>query len=76
MAAGDPQKALELAADTPGGLGKADLVRLYVAKGRALLQIGHVADGVTQLRAATVLCEDLGAYRLATQIWREIDAAR
>jgi transcriptional regulator with XRE-family HTH domain len=76
LAAGDPSRALELAAEEPPGLGKADLVRLYVARGRALLQIGKVADGVAQLRAATGLCEELGAYRLATQIWREIDATR
>jgi hypothetical protein len=76
LAAGDPSRALELAADEPPGLGKADLVRLYVARGRALLQIGRTTEGVAQLRAATGLCEELGAYRLATQIWREIDAAR
>jgi transcriptional regulator with XRE-family HTH domain len=75
LAVGDPQRALELSdfVDVdPAGLKGLELVRLRVARGRALHRLGRDREAADQLRIAATLCDELEAYRQAAQIWREL----
>ncbi|KAA2254461.1 helix-turn-helix transcriptional regulator [Solihabitans fulvus] len=76
LAAGDPRRALLLSEREPEGLPAAELVRLRLTCGRALHQLGDQDRAMDRLRSAAGLCEELSAYRLAAQIWREIDQLR
>ncbi|GGS36284.1 MULTISPECIES: helix-turn-helix domain-containing protein [Actinokineospora] len=73
---GNPELALELTADIPDGLSTGDRVRLRRTRGRALRALGRTDEAIDALRSAAELCEQLSAYRLATQLWREIDEIR
>ncbi|MCE6995148.1 helix-turn-helix domain-containing protein [Saccharothrix sp. S26] len=57
--------------------GATDLVgveqaRLRRARGRALKALGRVEEAAVQIRAAAVLCDEVEAYRMAAQLWREL----
>ncbi|MEU4744111.1 helix-turn-helix transcriptional regulator [Actinosynnema sp. NPDC023658] len=49
-----------------------ELARLRRARGRALKALGRDDEAAVQLRAAAVLCDDVEAYRMAAQLWREL----
>ena len=76
---GDAAQAVEIATpllEPRPRLSGYDLLRLRVTLGRALARIGRRDDAVAQLRAAAEFGEDLGAYRMASGIWRELDQLR
>ncbi|MGX7824535.1 helix-turn-helix domain-containing protein [Actinokineospora sp. 24-640] len=70
---GDPQRARELTSHTPAHLTTTDVIRHHHTHGQALHQLGRTDAAITTLRAAAQLAEQHDNYRLATQIWREID---
>lgn len=76
LAAGDPHRALALSEVEPAGLGGVDLVRLRLARGRALHRTGRTAGAVEVLRSAATLSEQIAAFPLASLIWRELDEVR
>lgn len=76
LATGNAEQAWELSRDEPAELPNGDLVRLRLTRGRALHALGRTEEGVVALRSAAQLCEKLEIFRLASQIWREIDEAR
>lgn len=73
---GDARKALDLASQEIEGLPSADRIRLLRTKGRALHQLNRTDEAIGALRAAAQLCEHVSAFRLAAQLWREIDQIR
>jgi ATP/maltotriose-dependent transcriptional regulator MalT len=50
-----------------------DVIRHYHTHGQALHQLGRTDAAITTLRTAAQLAEQHDNYRMATQIWREID---
>ncbi|MEC3976392.1 helix-turn-helix domain-containing protein [Amycolatopsis sp. H20-H5] len=76
LAVGDPAKALELSTREPADLPGSALVRLRITRARALCRLERIEEAVTAFRSAANLCEELDLYRLASQIWREIDEVR
>lgn len=76
LARGEFERALELSENEPDGLPTVELVRLRRARGRALHRLGRTDEAVDALRSAAHLCEELAAYRVAAQVWREIDDMR
>jgi tetratricopeptide (TPR) repeat protein len=77
LAAGDHELALTLSERIDeSSLAGFELVRLLLAKGRALHRAGRRREAVEQLRRAAGHCDDMAAYRLAASVWREIDQMR
>ncbi|SDI33446.1 DNA-binding transcriptional regulator, XRE-family HTH domain [Actinokineospora alba] len=76
LARGESERALELSEDEPDGLAAADLLRLRRTRGRALHRMGRTEEAVEALRSAARLGEELASYRVAAEVWREIDELR
>ncbi|WP_188316598.1 helix-turn-helix domain-containing protein [Solihabitans fulvus] len=79
LATGDAERAVRLSdfvEHDPGELTVSELARLRLARGRALHLLGRTDEAAEQLRVAATLCDDLEAYRLAAQIWRELAELR
>lgn len=77
LAAGDPKRALELSEQVDeGSLVGFELIRLLLAKGRAMARLGRLEEAMEQMRRAARLCDDMAAYQLAASVWREIDQMR
>lgn len=77
LAEGDPARALEFGDAVDGSaLGGFELVRFCQARGRALGALGRPDEAAAALRQAAELCEKLGAFKLAAQVWRELDDIR
>lgn len=80
LARGNPEQAVALARtllDTqPVPVAGYDLVRLRRVLGRALHELGRHEEMVAELRGAAQLATELGAYRLASDIWQELDRLR
>jgi hypothetical protein len=70
---GDARRALECTAHEPVNLTTTDVIRHHLTHGQALHRLGRAEAAITTLRAAAQLAERHTNYRLATQIWREID---
>ncbi|WP_250007681.1 helix-turn-helix domain-containing protein [Actinoplanes sp. M2I2] len=74
VAAGDPQRAIDLAAavdrDAVTGL---DGVRFRHALATALARAGRRDEAAAELRGAAELAESISAYRRASQLWRELN---
>jgi transcriptional regulator with XRE-family HTH domain len=77
LAAGDHERALRLSEQIDeDSLAGFELVRLLIAKGRALHRAGRVPEAVAELRRAARHCDEMAAYQLASSVWREIDQIR
>ncbi|MGX7824496.1 helix-turn-helix domain-containing protein [Actinokineospora sp. 24-640] len=70
---GDAAQALELTSHAPQNLTTTDVIRHHLIHGQALHQLGRTAESIDTLRSAAQVAEQHTNYRLATQIWREID---
>ena len=70
---GHAEQALELTAHEPVNLTTTDVIRHHLTHGQAQHVLGRATEAITTLRAAAQLAEQHTNYRLATQIWREID---
>jgi transcriptional regulator with XRE-family HTH domain len=77
LASGDAEMALELGERVDeASLTGFELVRLLLAKGRALHRLGRLDEATDQMRRAARLSDDLAAYQLAASVWRELDQMR
>jgi transcriptional regulator with XRE-family HTH domain len=77
LAAGDHRLALELSEHIDeNSLAGFELVRLLVAKGRAMHRSGRLDEAIEHLRRAARYCDDMAAHQLAASIWREVDQMR
>ncbi|GAA4294223.1 hypothetical protein GCM10023148_56500 [Actinokineospora soli] len=70
---GDAEQALALTEHEPVNLTTTDVIRHHLTHGQAEHRLGRTAAAIGTLRAAAQLAEQHSNYRLATQIWREID---
>ncbi|MGI5150122.1 helix-turn-helix domain-containing protein [Plantactinospora sp. CA-294935] len=69
-------RTTDLILSDPGGLAHLDKVRTRVTRARALALAGQRAEAVRDLRELALLAEELHSYRMAVQIWRDIDHLR
>ncbi|MDQ7905159.1 helix-turn-helix transcriptional regulator [Phytohabitans sp. ZYX-F-186] len=69
-------RTTDLILSDPGGLAHLDTVRTRVTRARALALAGQRAEAVRDLRELALIAEDLHSYRMAVQIWRDIDQLR
>ena len=77
LARRDYQQAATLAASIgEGALSGFELVRFVLAKARASYHCGRPDEAIAGMRRAAGLAEEAGAYKLANQIWRELDEMR
>jgi transcriptional regulator with XRE-family HTH domain len=75
IAAGRPERAVEMAAQVePGLLMGLDGVRFLHALGSALARLGRTEEAAATLRRAAGLAEEISAYRRAARLWRELSA--
>lgn len=70
---GDAAQALQLTEHEPANLTTTDVIRHHLVHGQALRDLGRPAESIKKLRWAAQVAEQHSNYRLATQIWREID---
>ncbi len=70
---GDAGQALQLTAHEPQNLTTTDVIRHHLVHGLALRALDRPTEAIQTLRGAAQVAEQHSNYRLATQIWREID---
>ncbi|ANN17132.1 hypothetical protein SD37_16770 [Amycolatopsis orientalis] len=76
---GDHAEAVERSEElehTGAELAGPDLVRARVIQAQALEALGRGTEAEKVLRSAAELCEEMGAFQLGVQIWKDIDRLR